>query len=117
MLEGVSLSCLCALDVLRLTASCDRADTMCVTQTLTGLEGITGTLSMSSDNIRQVAGARQAGLSTDILCSNCMKGAFSIINEDLPGEISQDDMDSARKTCGDSFVGMLLFRHGFRAFD
>ncbi|KAF9466521.1 hypothetical protein BDZ94DRAFT_1251125, partial [Collybia nuda] len=80
------------------------ADTLCVTQTFTALESITGTLNMNGDNIRAIAGARHAGLPSNVLCSDCMKGAVSIINAELPGEISQDDMNYAKSTCGDAFV-------------
>lgn len=63
---------------------------------------------MSKGNILRIATARRKGFSSDFVCSNCMKGALSIINADLPGEVSQNDLNFARKTCGDAFVGTFL---------
>jgi hypothetical protein len=86
---------------------------MCITQTLTSLQTLIGTLNLNQNNVVAIAGSRQKGFPSNIICSNCMKGAFSITNAELPGEISQSDMDNAKSTCGDSFVGMLPFCHCF----
>lgn len=78
--------------------------TNCATQTLKNLESISGTLNLNDNNVAALAGAFNAGLPSNVTCTNCAKGAFSIINADLPGAFSDTDKKAASDKCGASFV-------------
>jgi len=77
--------------------------TNCVTQTLQKLESLSGTLNLGDNNINAIAKTFNTNLG-QVACSNCAKGAFSIVMQDQPSAISDASKQSAQNTCGASFV-------------
>jgi len=77
--------------------------TNCVTQTLQKLQDLAGTLNLSDGNVNAIAKAINTNLA-QVSCSNCAKGALSIVMQDQPSVITADFKQSAQNTCGTSFV-------------
>jgi hypothetical protein len=78
--------------------------TRCTTQTLKNVEAATGTMTLNDTNAVSLAKAINKGLDSSILCTNCNKGAFSIINSDAPGAFDDSDKQAASQKCGASFI-------------
>jgi hypothetical protein len=76
----------------------------CTTQTLQNVEKATGKMTLNNTNVAAIAKAVGKGLDASILCTNCNKGAFSIINSDVPGTFDDSDKQAASDKCGASFV-------------
>lgn len=76
-----------------------------MTQTLKNIESITGTMNLNDNDITALTTAGSAGFPANVTCTNCMKGAFTIVNQELSGTISTADTKYATDTCGASFAG------------
>jgi len=76
----------------------------CTTQTLQNVEKATGTMTLNDTNVVSLAKAINKGLDASIVCSNCNKGAFSIINQDVPGTFDDSVKQAASAKCGASFI-------------
>lgn len=81
-------------------------NTNCVTQTLTNIQDVVGPL--SPNNIVQIAAdaSSQASLlnQSNISCTNCIKAAYNVINEDFPGLINDEAKSQVQQECGASFT-------------
>ncbi|RDB26402.1 hypothetical protein Hypma_006878 [Hypsizygus marmoreus] len=78
--------------------------TNCATQTLKNIETLTGTMSLNDDDVVALATAGREGFPSNVTCTNCMKGAFTIFNQELPGFISKANAKYATDTCGADFA-------------
>src|ERR1700733_6513822 len=81
--------------------------TLCVTETLTNIQSILGTLSIS--NIENVVANAMALTSfpTNVTCTDCVKQAYNIFEKDFPSEVS-DITGPLQSLCGSSFTGQWL---------
>jgi len=79
-------------------------DTMCATRTLNALQGATGTMILDQKNFNDIALLGQFGYTANITCTDCMHGAWTIINQDVPGTIPPARLQLASDVCGPSFV-------------
>ncbi|KAJ6499176.1 hypothetical protein C8R45DRAFT_106585 [Mycena sanguinolenta] len=78
--------------------------TNCITQTLTNIQSILGTLSI--DNIGTVitnAFTSTSSLPANVSCTNCVKQAYNILNQDFPSAASSVGSD-LNSECGASFT-------------
>ena len=78
--------------------------TNCVTQTLKNMESAWGTMTLNDKNIGDIANGIKKGLPSSVLCTDCMKGMFTLVEQDIPGTFSDSSKAYATKTCGDSFT-------------
>jgi hypothetical protein len=69
------------------------------------LQNTLGTINLSQSNINSMLLLGLFGFTPNITCTDCMHGAVTIINQDLPGAIPQDSMNRARNVCGAPFTG------------
>ncbi|KAF9526586.1 hypothetical protein CPB83DRAFT_857416 [Crepidotus variabilis] len=77
---------------------------LCVTQTLTSVEGLTGPLSLSAiENNTTAITKTIATLPNNITCSDCIKASYNIIEQDVPA-IASDLKSGAQEKCGAAFV-------------
>jgi hypothetical protein len=76
----------------------------CVTGTLRNIESVVGTFNLQENNILAIAKVAKAGFPSSVLCTNCMKGAYTIINKAIPGSFSASDTKYATDTCGAAFA-------------
>jgi hypothetical protein len=77
--------------------------TNCVTQTLTNIQNVVGTLTLS--NILSLA-VNPAGINlpSNVTCTDCIKEAYNIIEENYPSLLS-GEQSTLQSTCGSSFTG------------
>ncbi|KAJ7680451.1 hypothetical protein DFH06DRAFT_1163081 [Mycena polygramma] len=78
--------------------------TNCITQTLTNIQSMLGTLSIG--NIGGVIGnaiTSNASLPANISCSNCVKEAYNVLNGDFPSTAASLSSD-LNSECGSSFT-------------
>ncbi|KAF7376253.1 hypothetical protein MSAN_00040600 [Mycena sanguinolenta] len=78
--------------------------TNCITETLTNIQSMLGTLSL--DNIGTIitnAFTSTSSLPANVSCSNCVKGAYNILNQNFPSTASSiaSELDSE---CGANFT-------------
>jgi hypothetical protein len=76
----------------------------CVTQTLKNIQSVAGTLDLDDNNVAALTKSIQNGFPASVICTDCMKGAYTIINQDLPGTFSANATNYATATCGASFA-------------
>ncbi|KAG5651750.1 hypothetical protein H0H81_007603 [Sphagnurus paluster] len=77
----------------------------CLTGTLRNIESNTGgTMNLNESNIKTITDALKKGLPSSVVCTDCMKGAYSIINQQLPGSFSDSTTKYATDTCGAAFA-------------
>jgi len=79
------------------------AKAMCVTEILNGMESTWGTMNLQAQNIQAIAKGI-AQLPSSILCTDCMKGGYTYINQKQPGSFSSSATSYATQTCGASFT-------------
>ncbi|KAJ7076371.1 hypothetical protein B0H15DRAFT_599593 [Mycena belliarum] len=77
--------------------------TNCITQTLTNLQAILGTLS-----INNIGGVLSKALTTtsvpaNVTCTNCNKQAFNVLNQAFPGTLTSES-SALQSQCGASFT-------------
>ncbi|KAF8967879.1 hypothetical protein BDZ97DRAFT_475549 [Flammula alnicola] len=77
-------------------------DTNCITQTLTNFQSVVGTLTLS--NIANLVSNPPSNIPTNVTCTNCVKAAYSVINQDIPSIVS-GAAPSLQSECGTSFTG------------
>ncbi|KAF7361788.1 hypothetical protein MVEN_00523000 [Mycena venus] len=77
--------------------------TNCITQTLTNIQSILGTLSISNIGDVITKAATTTSLPTNITCTDCLKQAYNVLNTDFPSTASSltSELDSE---CGASFT-------------
>lgn len=83
----------------------DSTNQNCITETLTNIEKTTGPLSfdkIASELTNPLALA--SAVPKDVICSNCVKAAYNVINQDLKGLIPSAANSTVSSTCGASFV-------------
>ncbi|KAG6862013.1 hypothetical protein C0995_008200 [Termitomyces sp. Mi166 len=77
----------------------------CVTGTLRNIEMLIGTMNLNATNILSIANLVKKGFPSSVVCTSCMKGAFTLMNQTMPGSFSASDIEYATDLCGPSFVG------------
>jgi len=79
--------------------------TNCVTETLTNVQSITGTVSIDeiSKLVSTVVGGGSLGLPSNTTCTSCTKAAYNVVNTNFPGLFSTEDA-TVQSTCGAEFV-------------
>ena len=79
----------------------------CVTQFLTNIETVVGTISVS--NILNLArNVTASNFPLNITCTDCNKAIYNEVNQSIPSLAT--DLGPALKTqCGASFIGKALF--------
>ncbi|KAI0790646.1 hypothetical protein C8Q75DRAFT_96038 [Abortiporus biennis] len=79
---------------------------LCVTETLTSLEGQVGTLSTNAIQslAQQISQGNLPNVSSSTICTDCTKAAYNIINTDYPSLINSNANSSVAQTCGSSFT-------------
>ncbi|THV02375.1 hypothetical protein K435DRAFT_836442 [Dendrothele bispora CBS 962.96] len=91
-----------AYPTVRRVACLQDGNTKCVTQTLTNLQNVVGTLSVN--NIANIgATLASTDIPSNVTCTDCIKEAYNIINGDFPGVVSGSQSD-LQSQCGDSFT-------------
>ncbi|KDR75769.1 hypothetical protein GALMADRAFT_248455 [Galerina marginata CBS 339.88] len=75
-------------------------DTNCITQTLTNVQNIVGTLSLT--NIIKLA-STSPDLPANVTCTNCVKAAYNIVGQNIPSLVS-DSAPALQSQCGASFT-------------
>lgn len=98
---------------LKLTSSLNSGNKLCVTSELTLMQPSTGVINLSQSNVNSILLLGQFVYPPNITCTDCMHGAVTIINQDLPGVIPQASMTRASSTCGTSFVGKSYYVPSF----
>jgi len=76
----------------------------CLSGTLYNIQSVTGAMSLNNTNIISIVKTAKAGFPSKFLCTDCLKGAYSLIKAALPGTFSTSDAKYASDTCGASFV-------------
>ncbi|TCD60966.1 hypothetical protein EIP91_009247 [Steccherinum ochraceum] len=82
---------------------------LCVTETLTAVQSSTGT-TLSTNGVmqlvQQIMGGQVPNLPSSVLCTDCTKAAFNIINTQYPGLAngSVNVVGNISSTCGADFV-------------
>ncbi|KAJ2925141.1 hypothetical protein H1R20_g11964, partial [Candolleomyces eurysporus] len=74
----------------------------CITQTLRDIEGVTGPLSLSNI-VQLVANPPQTLLAQNITCTNCAKGVYNIVTQDIP-ESAPSLKTTFDEQCGATFT-------------
>lgn len=85
-------------------------NTNCITETLTNIQNLVGNLSLT--NIEGlVASGFPSNVSTNdtssVLCTDCVKAAYNVINTDFPSLISSEQ-STLQSQCGSSFTGKQI---------
>ncbi|KAG6852868.1 hypothetical protein C0991_008478, partial [Blastosporella zonata] len=75
--------------------------TNCITQILTNVQEITGTISLSNAVSLASASTDNATLPANVACTDCVKAIYNTVNTAIPGLFNSD---SVQETCGASFV-------------
>ncbi|KAJ7188110.1 hypothetical protein C8R46DRAFT_1023577 [Mycena filopes] len=77
--------------------------TNCITETLTNIQAILGTLSLSNIGDVIANAFTTTTVPTNITCSNCVKQAYNVLNKDFPSTASSltSELDSQ---CGATFT-------------
>ncbi|KAI6135696.1 hypothetical protein EDD17DRAFT_1748597 [Pisolithus thermaeus] len=80
------------------------ANELCVTEELTGVQNVTGTLTIN--NFITVAGqliSDSSSIPQSVTCSNCSKAAYTIADNNFPALVS-NTTSTLQNTCGSSFT-------------
>jgi hypothetical protein len=79
---------------------------LCVTQTLSNIETVTGTLTIDKFVmvLTEVTGGQHSSLNGVDLCTPCIKQFYNVFKTDLPTFFNQSDTDALQAACGASFV-------------
>ncbi|KAG6832833.1 hypothetical protein H0H92_009452 [Tricholoma furcatifolium] len=80
------------------------SDINCVTGTLRNIEAITGAMSLNDTDLTSISSVATKGFPSSVVCTNCMKGAYTIINQNLPGTIASNVTSYVTGLCGASFA-------------
>jgi len=80
-------------------------DELCVTETLTNVQNVTGTLTVNevSTLLSDLVGGGGPNLPSNITCTSCTKAAYTIANKDFPDLISSEKT-AIEQTCGTAFT-------------
>jgi len=78
--------------------------TNCITQTLKNMESAWGTMNLNDQNIAAITSGFNKGLPSSVLCTDCNKGAFTLIDTGIPGTLSDGNKAYVSKTCGADFI-------------
>ncbi|KAJ7091263.1 hypothetical protein C8R44DRAFT_891660 [Mycena epipterygia] len=78
--------------------------TNCITQTLTNIQAILGTLSISNvGEVIENAFTTSTNIPSNITCTNCVKEAYNVLNGDFPSTASSA-ASPLQSECGSSFL-------------
>ncbi|KAI0695974.1 hypothetical protein C8T65DRAFT_583856 [Cerioporus squamosus] len=88
-------------------ADTNNSNTLCVTEALNSIEPYTGQLSVS--NIESIATTIMSGgaipnVPSNVTCTDCVKGAYSIVAQNFGDLIPSSVSSDLSSTCGASFV-------------
>jgi len=78
-------------------------NTNCITQTLTNILAVLGTLSISNIGAVIVNAANTTSIPSNVTCSNCVKEAYNIFSEDFPSA-SSSLKSELQSECGASMI-------------
>lgn len=80
--------------------------TLCPTQLLTAIEASLGTLSISTIPalLPGLINSGQSPVPTAVICSNCVKQSYNVIQKSYPGLFGSDETSYLSKTCGATFT-------------
>jgi hypothetical protein len=100
--------------VLNWICSASDNNRICVAQTLSNVETVTGTLTI--DKLAGVAPALKDGQTESLngvnLCTACNKQIYNVAKTDFPEIFGQGEIASdAQTSCGASFVGKSIVPH------
>ncbi|KAF5370757.1 hypothetical protein D9758_001968 [Tetrapyrgos nigripes] len=91
-----------AYPAVRQVACLQDGNTKCITQTLNNIQDMVGPLSPS--NVMNIgASLGSSDIPSNVTCTNCIKEAYNIINQDFPGLLS-DAQSDLQSQCGASFT-------------
>ncbi|KAJ7901963.1 hypothetical protein B0H14DRAFT_1263393 [Mycena olivaceomarginata] len=79
------------------------SNTNCITQTLTNIQSILGTLSISNIGTIIANAVTTTNLPSNVTCSNCVKEAYNVLNTDFPSTASSLTSD-LNTQCGANFT-------------
>lgn len=81
--------------------------TLCPTQFLTGVQTVTGPLTLNNLETlaTQIAGGTVPNLPNNVTCTDCTKGWYNIAQKEAPGLLNSEAESNISQTCGTSFVG------------
>ena len=68
-----------------------------------------GTMDLSANNVAAIAQGIKKGFPSSVLCTDCVKGAYTMINQKVPGTFSQANETYVTNTCGASFGSQYHF--------
>ncbi|KAJ6587045.1 hypothetical protein DFH09DRAFT_977461 [Mycena vulgaris] len=77
--------------------------TNCITQTLTNIQAILGTLSLNNIGDVVANAFTTTSIPTNVTCSNCVKQAYNVLNADFPSTASSA-ASALQSECGSSFT-------------
>jgi hypothetical protein len=77
--------------------------TLCVTETLTNIQSILGTLSISNAENVVANALALTSFPANVTCTDCIKQAYNIFEKDFPSEVS-DITGPLQSLCGSSFT-------------
>jgi len=75
--------------------------TNCVTETLTNVQSVIGTLSLT--NLEALMVSTNISLPSNVTCTNCTKAAYNTINTGFPGLLDSEN-STLQSKCGSSFT-------------
>jgi len=91
------------IDVMCLQDNNDNG-TLCVTQTLKNIEGVSGPVMLSNTSSLARNGIVNTLLSNNATCTNCIKQSYNLISQQAPVLLGNTTTASLQNTCGTSFV-------------
>ena len=87
---------------------------MCITQTLSNIESVTGPLTLSKilQIVPSIVTGQTSSLDSVNLCTPCVKQIYNVAKTDFPTIFGTDDVTSnVQAKCGASFVGKCTVSH------
>ncbi|KAJ7497419.1 hypothetical protein FB451DRAFT_1076101 [Mycena latifolia] len=77
--------------------------TNCITQTLTNIQTILGTLSLTNVGDVITNAFSTTEIPSNVTCSNCVKAAYNVLNDTFPDAVSSE-ASALQSECGSSFT-------------
>ncbi|KAJ6625512.1 hypothetical protein B0H10DRAFT_2001654 [Mycena sp. CBHHK59/15] len=77
--------------------------TNCVTQTLTNIQNILGTLSLNNIGTIITTALSTTTIPSNVTCTDCTKEAYNILNKNFPSLVSSE-ASAVQSECGSSFT-------------
>ena len=100
--------------------SASKKNQLCITQTLSNVESVTGPLTLSKilQIVPSIATGQTSSLDGVNLCTPCVKQIYNVAKTDFPTIFGAGDVASnVQAKCGASFVGKLPLRTSWSEID